>query len=86
MTIRLNPGTYLPYVGFAFQLFQEGAKAYHPMGTPAEAEDLAKSIAFLASDDARMITGVRHIVDGGWHLAGAQPHVKFLASLKEPSL
>ncbi len=43
------------------------------MGSPVTAEEVARSIPFLASDDARMITGITHVIDGGWHLAGAQP-------------
>ncbi len=41
----------------------------HPMGAIAEPEDVARAILFLASDDARMITGVALPVDGGWSAA-----------------
>jgi NAD(P)-dependent dehydrogenase (short-subunit alcohol dehydrogenase family) len=33
------------------------------MGTP---EDIAPSVAFLLSEDAKYITGQNLIVDGGW--------------------
>jgi NAD(P)-dependent dehydrogenase (short-subunit alcohol dehydrogenase family) len=36
-----------------------------PMGRPADPSDHAKAIAFLASDEARYITGVAIPVDGG---------------------
>ena len=43
-----------------------------PMGRPAEPEDVAKAILFLASDDASFITGVTLPVDGGWLAYGYQ--------------
>nr|WP_241262987.1 glucose 1-dehydrogenase [Parahaliea mediterranea] len=36
-----------------------------PMGRLATAEDIAKSVVFLASDDSAMITGSTFLVDGG---------------------
>ena len=44
-----------------------------PMKRPAEVAEVAKAVAFLASDDASYITGVELLVDGGWnagHVAG----------------
>jgi NAD(P)-dependent dehydrogenase (short-subunit alcohol dehydrogenase family) len=43
-----------------------------PMGRPAEPEDVAKAILFLASDDANFITGITLPVDGGWLAYGYQ--------------
>jgi NAD(P)-dependent dehydrogenase (short-subunit alcohol dehydrogenase family) len=43
-----------------------------PMGRPAEPEDVAKAIVFLASDDASFITGITLPVDGGWLAYGYQ--------------
>lgn len=40
---------------------------------PAEAEDIAPVIAFLASDDARFVTGVNLPVDGGISASNGQP-------------
>ena len=36
-----------------------------PLGRPGEPEDVAKAVAFLASDAARYITGQTIVVDGG---------------------
>ncbi len=43
-----------------------------PMKRPAEPEDVAKAILFLASDDASFITGITLPVDGGWLAYGYQ--------------
>lgn len=44
-----------------------------PMGRGAEPEDIAAVIAFLASDDARFVTGVNLPVDGGLTASNGQP-------------
>jgi meso-butanediol dehydrogenase/(S,S)-butanediol dehydrogenase/diacetyl reductase len=44
-----------------------------PMGRGAEPEEIAAVIAFLASDDARFITGVNLPVDGGLTASNGQP-------------
>lgn len=43
-----------------------------PMGRPAEPEDVAKAILFLASEDASFITGTTLPLDGGWLAYGYQ--------------
>jgi NAD(P)-dependent dehydrogenase (short-subunit alcohol dehydrogenase family) len=43
-----------------------------PMGQPAEPEDVATAILFLASDDASFITGITMPVDAGWLAYGYQ--------------
>ncbi len=40
-------------------------KAMNPMGRLVEPEDVAAAVAFLASEDARMINGADLVVDGG---------------------
>jgi acetoacetyl-CoA reductase/3-oxoacyl-[acyl-carrier protein] reductase len=45
--------------------FVAAVSAKIPMGFVAEPEDIAAAIAFLASDDARCITGQSLVVDGG---------------------
>lgn len=44
---------------------KEGAVAQIPLGTFGETEDIANAVAFLASDNARYITGHVLNVDGG---------------------
>ncbi|MES1923871.1 SDR family oxidoreductase [Salinisphaera sp. T31B1] len=44
-----------------------------PLGAGAQPEDIASAIAFLASDDARFITGVNLPVDGGLMASNGQP-------------
>jgi len=44
-----------------------------PMGRGAEPADIAGAIAFLASADARFITGVNLPVDGGLTASNGQP-------------
>ncbi len=44
--------------------------AHIPMGRAAEADEIAAAFAFLASDDARYITGQTLFVDGGLVLHG----------------
>lgn len=39
-----------------------------PMGHLGEADDIAKAVTFLASDDARYITGTVLVVDGGYSM------------------
>jgi len=44
----------------------KGVQARTPLGRLAEVEEVADAIAFLSSDQARMITGHVLPVDGGW--------------------
>ena len=48
-------------------------RARIPMGRTGEPEDIADAIAFLASHDARFITGVNLPVDGGLSASNGQP-------------
>jgi 3-oxoacyl-[acyl-carrier protein] reductase len=43
-----------------------------------EPDDVAKAVAFLASDHASWITGVTILVDGGTHLRGLPDYVDHL--------
>ncbi|XP_077535323.1 meso-2,3-butanediol dehydrogenase-like [Haemaphysalis longicornis] len=47
------------------KLLEEGTKACHAMGRIGNPEEVARCIAFLASDDASFVTGVTLPVDGG---------------------
>ena len=44
-----------------------------PLGRPAEPDDVARVVLFLASDDARFVTGVNLPVDGGLSASNGQP-------------
>ncbi|MFI9228072.1 SDR family NAD(P)-dependent oxidoreductase [Streptomyces rimosus] len=46
-----------------------------PMRRPAEPEEVADVIAFLASDDARFVNGVHIPVDGGLSASSGQPRI-----------
>ena len=46
-----------------------------PMGRPGEPEEVADVIAFLASHDARFVTGVVLPVDGGLSASNGQPRL-----------
>jgi 3-oxoacyl-[acyl-carrier protein] reductase len=37
-----------------------------PLGAPGSTEDIAAAVLFLASDDAKYVTGHILVVDGGW--------------------
>lgn len=51
--------------GVEVEVLVAEAKAAIPLGDFTRAEDIAAVVAFLASDDARYITGEQLIVDGG---------------------
>lgn len=44
---------------------QEAVRSMNPMHQIVEVDDVAAAVAFLASDDARMITGADLVIDGG---------------------
>jgi len=44
-----------------------------PMGRPASTTDIADAVCFLASDQARHITGQTLVVDGGWTSVSPEP-------------
>lgn len=48
--------------------FFEGSKQTHALGRPGNTSEIAKAIAYLASDDASFVTGVTLSVDGGRHV------------------
>tara|TARA_B100001179_G_scaffold199565_1_gene159616 strand:+ start:1759 stop:2541 length:783 start_codon:yes stop_codon:yes gene_type:complete len=45
-----------------------------PLGRPGEPEDVAAVVAFLASEDARFVTGANLPVDGGVSASNGQPN------------
>jgi NAD(P)-dependent dehydrogenase (short-subunit alcohol dehydrogenase family) len=45
---------------------QAGFTAAHPLGRLAQPEEIARAILFLASEDARFMTGAVLAIDGGY--------------------
>jgi NAD(P)-dependent dehydrogenase (short-subunit alcohol dehydrogenase family) len=56
----------------AYGAFLERSKTTHPLGRPGEASEIAALIFFLASDQAKWITGDTISIDGGRHLTCAR--------------
>ena len=44
---------------------REGAAAMHPLGRLGSPQDIADAFVYLASNDAKWVTGTRLVVDGG---------------------
>ena len=75
--IRVNsvhPGfIWTPLVEALAEDSEEGAKAFreyldglHPLGHVGEPEDIAAGVAYLASKDAKFVTGSELVIDGGY--------------------
>jgi meso-butanediol dehydrogenase/(S,S)-butanediol dehydrogenase/diacetyl reductase len=47
-----------------------------PLGRPAQPEDIAPAVSFLASEDAHHVTGAVLAVDGGTSASTGQPHME----------
>lgn len=76
--IRVNSvcpgGVATPMTAGILDRFGEEYERLIPMGRPAEPQEIAAAIAFLASDDASYITGHNLVVDGGVTAATGQPN------------
>ena len=55
-----------------YEAFLQNAKNTHPLGRPGEPEEVAKLVFFLASEDAKWITGATYSIDGGRNLTCAR--------------
>eukprot|EP00118_Oscarella_pearsei_P020189 m.218218 g.218218 ORF g.218218 m.218218 type:complete len:261 (+) comp39890_c3_seq20:84-866(+) len=55
-----------------YAAFLEHSKTTHALGRPGEADEVAKAIVFLASEDSSFTTGTTLPVDGGRHAIGAR--------------
>lgn len=51
----------------AYAKFLERCKETHALGRPGQPDEVAKAIAFLASDESTFVTGANLPVDGGRH-------------------
>jgi NAD(P)-dependent dehydrogenase (short-subunit alcohol dehydrogenase family) len=56
----------------AYAAFLEHSKTTHPLGRTGQPDEIADLIFFLASDQARWITGETIAIDGGRHLTCAR--------------
>nr|CAD7432148.1 unnamed protein product [Timema monikensis] len=70
----VNPGVILTEIhkrggldNEAYTKFLERSKETHALGRPGEPDEVARAIAFLASDQSSFITGASIPVDGGRH-------------------
>jgi NAD(P)-dependent dehydrogenase (short-subunit alcohol dehydrogenase family) len=59
------------------------AADYHPLGRVADAEDVARAVLFLCSDEARHITGIDLPVDGGYAMTGPDQGTPRMGRLAE---
>ncbi len=75
--IRVNsvhPGfIWTPLVEAMAEASEDGAEAFrkhlvglHPIGHVGEPEDIAAGVAYLASNDAKFVTGSELVIDGGY--------------------
>jgi meso-butanediol dehydrogenase / (S,S)-butanediol dehydrogenase / diacetyl reductase len=76
--IRINSvcpgGVATPMLASVIRRFADEYERLVPLGRPAQPDEIAAAIAFLASDDASYITGHNLVVDGGVTAATGQPN------------
>ncbi len=62
----VTEGTRMIFYNPADQALAESLLSHIPLGRPGETEDIAQAALYLASDDAKYVTGSVLVVDGGW--------------------
>jgi NAD(P)-dependent dehydrogenase (short-subunit alcohol dehydrogenase family) len=62
----LTEGTRQLFYNPASQEVAQSLLSHIPLGRPGETEDIAQAALYLASDDAKYVTGHVLVVDGGW--------------------
>jgi meso-butanediol dehydrogenase / (S,S)-butanediol dehydrogenase / diacetyl reductase len=60
--------------------FRRAMAVVHPVGRMGEPEEIANTVAFLASDEASFITGAEFVVDGGVTSHNGMPSFASLAN------
>lgn len=53
-------------LGFTEEAFKKELGAKHPVGSVGEPDDIAAGIVYLASDEAKFVTGSELVIDGGY--------------------
>jgi NAD(P)-dependent dehydrogenase (short-subunit alcohol dehydrogenase family) len=59
------------------------AAPFHLLGRVGDAEEVARVVVFLASDDASFVTGADWAVDGGYSAMGPEQAVPAIPKLME---
>lgn len=49
-----------------YEKYMEGRRRIHPIGHPGEPLDVAYGVLYLASDEAKFVTGAELVIDGGY--------------------
>jgi 3-oxoacyl-[acyl-carrier protein] reductase len=62
----LTEGTKSLFYNEEARRLSESLISHIPLGKPGETRDIASAVLYLASDDARYVTGHVLVVDGGW--------------------
>ncbi len=62
----LTDGTKMMFYNPESKQMADSLLSHIPLGRPGETEDIAAAVLYLASDDAKYVTGHILVVDGGW--------------------